>query len=96
MSVALLHGSLISRLICITTASMLRRTTMARLHWAAIPDRFVRRDASDLVDQLIDIVLSNQFVPRGRSVYRYPQVRHRQASTVEAISRPFSPPRAPS
>jgi hypothetical protein len=67
LSAALLHGSLISRLICITTASVLRRTTMSRLHWAAIPDRFVRRDASDLVDQLIDIVLSNQFAPGGRA-----------------------------
>jgi hypothetical protein len=38
-SAALLHASAISHLICITTASMLRLTTMSRLQRAAMPDR---------------------------------------------------------
>ena len=37
----LLHASLISRLICVTTASMLRLTCMSREHRADIPDRCV-------------------------------------------------------
>ena len=40
-SAALLHASAISRLICITTPSMLRLTTMSRLQRAAMPDRCV-------------------------------------------------------
>src|SRR6478752_7407537 len=41
VSAALLHASAISHLIYITTASMLRLTTMSRLQRAAMPDRCV-------------------------------------------------------
>jgi hypothetical protein len=44
-SAALLHASAISRLICITTASMLRRTIMSRLRRADMPEQMRQRGA---------------------------------------------------
>ena len=60
-SAALLHASAISRLICSTTASMLRLTTMSRLHRAAIPPRCVNVMPHSCVDQCIDIRAAHQF-----------------------------------
>jgi hypothetical protein len=67
-SAALLHASLIARLICITTASMLRRTTMSREHWADILLRCVST-VPNAVDQFIDIIHPHQFLnKRGLAV----------------------------
>ena len=62
-SAALLHASAISRLICITTASMLRLTTMSRLQRAAMPRQMRQHGASDAVDQCIDIDPPHQLAP---------------------------------
>ena len=59
-SAALLHASAISRLICITTASMLGLTTMSRLQRAAMPDRCVSVMPAIWSISLIDRVTSHQ------------------------------------
>jgi len=70
-SAALLHASAISRLICITTTSMLRLTTMSRLQRASMPDRCVSVMAA-ICHQFIDIVLSHQL---GLLLHQ-PQLQH--------------------
>ena len=54
------HAAAISRLICITTASMLRRTCMSRLHRAAMPDRWVSVTPGTTRQKVPEVITSGQ------------------------------------